>query len=77
MARRGKFEPQLAAFQSWRNSHTNLGMKLEILNLRTNHIFGLSQPGKPEPTNPFLDPFEPIGAAEAWIGCDIVDRFAR
>jgi hypothetical protein len=52
-------------------------MKLQILNLRTNRVFGLSQPGKPEPANLFLDPFEPVGSAEARIGCAIIDRFAR
>ncbi|MBM2804022.1 MAG: hypothetical protein HW419_1915 [Deltaproteobacteria bacterium] len=77
MARRRKLDSYLATFQSRWHTHTNLGVKIQILNFRANRVFGLSQPGKPEPANLFFDPFEPISAAEARIGCAIVDRFAR
>ena len=45
MARRRKLDPELAAFQSRRHGHANLGVKLQLLNFRANRIFGLSQPG--------------------------------
>jgi len=74
MARRRKLDPELAAFQSRRHGHANLGVKLQLLNFRANRIFGLSQPGKPEAANLLFDPFEPVSAAKARVGGAVIDR---
>ncbi len=52
-------------------------MKLQLLDLPTQSIFGLGQTRIAQPANLFFDFLEPIGAAQARIGGDIVDRFAR